>query len=156
MSNVDTISDAQIRSILQQANLGIQEERKIMKKEDLGGKGSQLFDIATKETSCGLCGKLPCGTGTTMLLATGRGQGASTILEGVCSDCRPSTTGQSDLKIHYRSHLAQKNGPARRILVVEDGRATPMGAPLPGGPSPTMPRSSTLAAKPARWWKFWA
>ena len=148
MSNLDTISDAEIKSILQEANLEILEERKAIDKNSLGG-GSQLFDITTKEASCGLCGKLPCGPGTTMLLATVRAGGAITILEGVCNECRPSTIGQSDLKIHYRSYLAQKTGPLRRLLMVENGVATPIGAPLPRA-------ANGAASEPAKkWWQFW-
>ncbi|GEM_PF-3507863 len=127
IKDMDAISDAEIQSILESANLGIPEKRVVF---DYGGKSDRLLEVVRKETSCALCGKLPCGDDISMVLATGRNNGKTMMVQGVCKECQPSTNGQSELKLHYRSYLAMhKLQP--RILVVEDGVATPHGAPLP-------------------------
>jgi hypothetical protein len=135
MHNLDTLSDAEIRSILQRENaLGIQEEYRIFDKSETEGGWllvgqlkvpGRIFDIAATETSCALCGKQQCGP-TTLLLTTLRAGGTHALLQGICSECRPSTAGQSSLKIYYRSHLVIKSDKRIRMLQIENGRATPI------------------------------
>ena len=128
--HIDKMSDAEIEGILKQANQGITYQYFV---DDWSGKSSQLLDIIRIETSCGLCGKLPCREDASMILSCSSDGGKTIILVGVCSNCQPSTRGQSELKIHYRSYLTSLTDLPKRFVVfeAETGDATPYGSPLP-------------------------
>ena len=128
--DIEKISDSEIEIILKQANRGIVYQRFV---DDWAGSNSPILTIVRKETYCALCGKLPCGEDTTLVLNASNDGGKSILLEGVCSSFKPLTKEQSELKIHYRSYLtSQRDLPKRYVVYTsEDGKVTPYGSPLP-------------------------
>jgi hypothetical protein len=128
MKDLETISDAEISEILKNKNQGRDPLRTVIR----DGDGSDGFSRVAAEGSCALCSKLPCGP-VSLLLMT-RMDATQVLFQGVCEDCKPSTVGQSDLKIHYRASLAMEEAPQRvRFFLydVETEIATAFGASLP-------------------------